>query len=117
MPRPRIVAAVIDLMASLFLAVRAASAPKSYPTCKLPESGADPLVILNAIYPNRYIWDDADITLHYVPYAGGTVFAGYAICGAAGCPPLGRPPACPAAPTTVVTGVRRRRSRHSRGWR
>jgi predicted Zn-dependent protease len=28
----------------------------------------------------------ADIVVHYVPYAGGTVFAGYAICGANGCP-------------------------------
>jgi hypothetical protein len=28
----------------------------------------------------------ADITLHYVPHAGGVVFAGYAICGAKDCP-------------------------------
>jgi hypothetical protein len=27
----------------------------------------------------------ADIVLHYVPHAGGVVFAGYAICGAKGC--------------------------------
>jgi hypothetical protein len=27
----------------------------------------------------------ADIVLHYVPHAGGVVFAGYAICGANGC--------------------------------
>jgi hypothetical protein len=27
----------------------------------------------------------ADIVLHYVPHAGGVVFAGYAICGATGC--------------------------------
>jgi hypothetical protein len=28
----------------------------------------------------------ADIVVHYVPHAGGVVFAGYAICGANGCP-------------------------------
>ena len=28
----------------------------------------------------------ADIVVHYVPTAGGVVFAGYAICGARGCP-------------------------------
>ena len=28
----------------------------------------------------------ADIVVHYVPTAGGSVFAGYAICGAQGCP-------------------------------
>jgi hypothetical protein len=29
---------------------------------------------------------DADIVIHYVPTAGGVVFAGYAICGARYCP-------------------------------
>jgi predicted Zn-dependent protease len=29
---------------------------------------------------------EADIVVHYVPTAGGAVFAGYAICGAQGCP-------------------------------
>jgi hypothetical protein len=28
----------------------------------------------------------ADIVVHYVPTAGGSVFAGYAICGVASCP-------------------------------
>ncbi|HSL41979.1 MAG TPA: M57 family metalloprotease [Anaerolineales bacterium] len=111
------------------------------PTCKLPESDAEALVILSNYYPNRYWWDhtdltvavqahpsateeqleaiddaidtwsevlekcfdglitltnvtdtgnnaqqEADIVLHYVPTAGGAVFAGYAICGAQGCP-------------------------------
>jgi hypothetical protein len=28
----------------------------------------------------------ADIVVHYVPNAGGAVFAGYAICGVNGCP-------------------------------
>jgi hypothetical protein len=28
----------------------------------------------------------ADIVVHYVPTAGGTVFGGYAICGVGGCP-------------------------------
>jgi hypothetical protein len=105
--------------------------------CTLPESDAEALVILNHYYPNKYIWDDtqltvsvqaapnvsaehvaaaraaieawdevlrtcfsgqitltdvtgqprasADIVVHYVPHAGGVVFAGYAICGANGC--------------------------------
>ena len=140
MRRSRILAVVLGLVASLFLVAPAASAPKAYPTCNLPESDAEALYILNAFYPNRYVWDDADITvavqaapnvdpeyvdaaqdaiaawadviadcfdglitltdvtgdptnpqsadivLHYVPYAGGSVFAGYAICGANGCP-------------------------------
>lgn len=105
--------------------------------CRLPESDADALAILNTYYPNRYVWDEtdltvavqaapnvsdvhvtavgdaigawdgvlrqcfggqitltevtagqrrsADIVLHYVPHAGGAVFAGYAICGANSC--------------------------------
>lgn len=111
------------------------------PTCSLPESDAEALVILNNYYPNRYWWDRTDLTIavqahpkateeqldaidaaietwdqvlrdcfdglitltnvtgtqpsehraadivvHYVPTAGGVVFAGYAICGARGCP-------------------------------
>ena len=28
----------------------------------------------------------ADIVVHYVPYAGGNVFGGFAICGVGGCP-------------------------------
>jgi hypothetical protein len=133
----RIVVAIVAMVASIFLAAPPASArPASYPTCNLPESDADALYVLNAIYPNRYVWGDtdltvavraapnvgeeyveaiqdaiaswgdildrcfdgqitlaytddlqsADIVVHYVPYAGGTVFAGYAICGANGCP-------------------------------
>ena len=31
--------------------------------CTLPESDADALVILNAIYPNRYVWDDTHLTV------------------------------------------------------
>ena len=140
MRRARIVAAIVGLVAGLFLVAPAASAQRTYPTCNLPESDAEALYILNAIYPNRYVWEDAtitvavqaapnvgeeyvdatqdaiaawadvieecfdglitltdvtddptnpqsaDIVLHYVPYAGGSVFAGYAICGANGCP-------------------------------
>ena len=121
----------------------ASAAPKAKPTssaeaaCNRPESDADALVILNAYYPNRYVWNDANITVavaaaptvspeqlaairraiatwsavlqecfdghitltdvtgskrqaadivvHYVPTAGGTVFGGYAICGVGGC--------------------------------
>ena len=110
------------------------------PSCSLPESDAEALVILSNYYPG-YWWDHtdltiavqahpsataeqlaaihgaiatwsaviaecfdglitltdttatarnpqqgADITVHYVPRAGGVVFGGYAICGARGCP-------------------------------
>lgn len=112
----------------------------SGPTCSLPESNAEALVILNNYYPG-YWWDHthltiavqahprvsaehlaavhdaiatwsavllqcfdglitltdvtgtqpseqraADIVVHYVPRAGGSVFGGYAICGDHGCP-------------------------------
>jgi hypothetical protein len=33
------------------------------PTCNLPESDAEALVILNYYYPNRYVWDDAHLTV------------------------------------------------------
>ena len=126
---------IATVLATLLLVAPQASA-QTAPTCNLPESDADALVILNAFYPNRYIWEDtdltvtvraapnvgaeyreavedaiatwgevidrcfdgaitvslapdersADIVVHYVPHAGGAVFAGYAICGANGCP-------------------------------
>ena len=63
MRRSRILAVVLGLVASLFLVAPAAAAPKAYPTCNLPESDAEALYILNAFYPNRYVWDDADITV------------------------------------------------------
>jgi hypothetical protein len=114
------------------------SAASAGVTCSYPQSDAEALVILNAYYPNRYVWSDpnitvavqaaptvspeqlaavreaiatwgavledcfdgkitltdvtgdkrqaADIVVHYVPTAGGTVFGGYAICGVGGCP-------------------------------
>lgn len=110
------------------------------PTCQLPESDAESLVILSNFYPG-YWWDHTDLTIavqahprvseahldavhdaiatwssvlldcfdglitltdvtgtgnnpqqaadivvHYNPTAGGSVFAGYAICGDHGCP-------------------------------
>ena len=54
MRRSQIVAVVVGLVAGLFLVAPAASAPKTYPTCNLPESDAEALYILNAIYPNRF---------------------------------------------------------------
>ena len=63
MRRSGIIAIILGLVASLFLVAPAASAPRTYPSCNLPESDAEALYILNAIYPNRYIWDDADITV------------------------------------------------------
>ena len=142
MRRSLVVAVVALVIGMLFAAPPASAAPTtSGATCNLPESDAEALVILNTFYPNRYLWDDtqltvavqaaptidedyleavqdaiaawddvlrecfdglitltdvtgddpsaqqsADIVLHYVPTAGGAVFAGYAICGADGCP-------------------------------
>jgi predicted Zn-dependent protease len=141
---PRLVVLATALVGLLFITAPASAAPMAKAastaeaTCNLPESDADALVILNAIYPNRYVWSDshltvavaaaptvsaeqlkaihqaietwasvlqlcfdgqitltdvtgskrqaADIVVHYVPRAGGTVFGGYAICGANGCP-------------------------------
>ena len=142
---PRLMALAAALLGLFLLTTAPASAapvPKApspaKATCNLPESDAEALVILNAIYPNRYVWDDADITVaveaaptvsaeqleaiheaietwasvleecfdgqitltdvtdskrqaadivvHYVPTAGGTVFGGFAVCGVEGCP-------------------------------
>ena len=136
-------ATLVAAVAAFFAAtpvtsVSAAGQPQ--PTCNLPESDAEALVILSnyrpgywwdhtnltiAVQPhpqateeqiaavNRAIetWSDvllecfdglitlenvtgtqssaqraADIVVHFVPKAGGVVFAGYAICGAHGCP-------------------------------
>ncbi len=139
---PRRVAVVLAVaLSSLFFVASPASAQPPGVTCDLPESDADALVVLNAYYPNKYVWEDAsltaavqaapnvdpayvdaiqraieswgdvleecfdgaitltdvtdsgpavrrtaDIVVHYVPYAGGNVFGGIAICGASGCP-------------------------------
>jgi hypothetical protein len=39
------------------------AAAAATPTCDLPESDAEALVILNYYYPNRYLWDDAHLTV------------------------------------------------------
>ncbi|MGY1697460.1 hypothetical protein ACI780_21395 [Geodermatophilus sp. SYSU D00814] len=139
---PRRVAVVLAVaLSSLFLVASPATAQAPGVSCDLPESDADALVVLNAYYPNRYTWTDAeltavvkaapnvdpafvdaiqraitdwgavleecfdgaitledvtdagaaaqrsaDITVHYVPSAGGNVFAGMAVCGVGGCP-------------------------------
>jgi hypothetical protein len=139
----RVILVLVFVVAGLGLAIHSADAKPRQPVatsgadCTLPESDAEALVILNAYYPNKYVWDDthltvsvqaapnvspehvaavqeaietwdailrecfdgqitltdvtgqprqsADIVVHYVPHAGGAVFAGYAICGANGC--------------------------------
>jgi hypothetical protein len=130
---------LLSLTAAPAAAAPVAKAPSAAEAnCDRPESNAEALVILNAFYPNRYVWDDADITvaiaaaptvsaeqleaihraietwssvlqdcfgdqitltdvtgskrqaadivIHYVPTAGGTVFGGFAVCGVGGCP-------------------------------
>ena len=142
-PRLVVLAAALLMMLSLTAGPATAAPPPKAggpagADCRLPESDADALVVLNAYYPNRYVWQDAtltvavvaaptvspeqldairsaiatwsavleqcfdgrltltdvtggkrkaaDIVVHYVPTAGGTVFGGYAICGVGGCP-------------------------------
>ena len=36
---------------------------RSSADCTYPESDAEALVILNAYYPNRYVWSDPNITV------------------------------------------------------
>jgi predicted Zn-dependent protease len=142
--RPAVLIALAAALALLWAPPASAAprpaAPTVEPTCNLPESDAEALVILNQFYPNRYYWDHTDLTIaiqaapnvgeeyidaiedaietwdsvlrecfdglitltnvtdttlnaqladivvHYVPTAGGSVFAGYAICGVASCP-------------------------------
>ena len=143
MPRLVVLAAALLGLLAVVTAPASAAPVKKAPasaeaSCSLPESDAEALVILNAYYPNRYVWSDphitvavaaaptvspeqlaavrqaidtwssvleecfgdqitvtdvtgskrraADIIVHYVPTAGGTVFGGYAICGVGGCP-------------------------------
>jgi hypothetical protein len=61
---------VLFVLASLLASLSASVSPRSaaaqsgdFPTCDLPESNAEALVILNNYYPNRYIWDDAHLTV------------------------------------------------------
>ena len=138
----RVTVALAAVVACLGVGAQSAGAkpppnPPAGADCNLPESDAEALVILNVYYPNKYVWEDtdltvavqaapnvseahvvavqeaiaawdevlrqcfdgqitltdvtgdqrrsADIVLHYVPHAGGVVFAGYAICGANTC--------------------------------
>ena len=131
--------ALLSMTASPASAAPASKAAASAEAaCSYPQSDAEALVILNAYYPNRYVWSDpnitvavqaaptvspeqvaaaqraiatwgavledcfdgkitltdvtgdkrqaADIVVHYVPTAGGTVFGGFAVCGVGGCP-------------------------------
>ena len=45
---------------------------QSQPTCGLPESDADALVILNNYYPTRYWWDHTDLTIAVQPHPRAT---------------------------------------------
>ena len=58
---------VAAVMASFVLAPQSAEAKPPVTgtgvSCNLPESDADALVLLNAIYPNRYVWDDTHLTV------------------------------------------------------
>ena len=61
---------VLFVLAALLASLSASASPRSaaaqsgdFPTCDLPESNAEALVILNNYYPNRYIWDDAHLTV------------------------------------------------------
>ena len=55
----RVLVAVAAVLASMVLVAPEASAqpPTGGASCTLPESDADALYVLNAIYPNRYVFD------------------------------------------------------------
>jgi hypothetical protein len=69
MLRRLVLGVALLLFASLLSATPAAAAPNtattagSFPTCSLPESNAEALVILNNYYPNKYIWDHTHLTV------------------------------------------------------
>jgi hypothetical protein len=68
MLRRLVLAVALLLFASTLGAAPAGAAPKpatadSSPTCKLPKSDAEALVLLNNYYPNKYIWDHTDLTV------------------------------------------------------
>jgi hypothetical protein len=74
----------ITALAALLSPLSAQAAPKdaSYPTCNLPESDAEALVILNTYYPNRYIWDHTDLTVAVQAHPSATAEQLAAIQGA-----------------------------------
>ena len=63
----RVILGVSALVASLGVAVETVGAQPptttSGPGCSLPESDAEALVILNYYYPNRYVWEDTQLTV------------------------------------------------------
>ena len=63
----RVTAVLSALVLILGLAVDTAEAKppttSSGADCRLPESDADALVILNYYYPNKYVWDDTHLTV------------------------------------------------------
>lgn len=141
-PKCFVVAGVVMMLVASPAAAASAefSHQSTLPTCSLPESDAEGLIILNNFYPTRYWWDHtnltiavqphptatdaqinavreaiatwsevldecfdglitltdvtgtarnpqrADIVVHFVPTAGGAVFAGMAVCGTRNCP-------------------------------
>jgi hypothetical protein len=60
---------VLLLAVALSVAPAASAAPPAteqsdvVPTCDLPESDAEALVVLNFYYPNKYIWDHTDLSV------------------------------------------------------
>lgn len=69
MLRRQVLGVALLLLATLVSASPAAAAPKpatsadALPTCKLPRSDAEALVLLNNYYPNKYIWDHTALTV------------------------------------------------------
>jgi hypothetical protein len=64
--RRAVLIVAITALAALLSPLSAQAAPKTAtgPTCSLPESDAEALVILNNFYPNRYTWDHTDLTVY-----------------------------------------------------
>jgi hypothetical protein len=67
--RRSVLVVVVGILVALVSPLSAQAAPGGKPgggsgtTCRLPESNADALVILNNYYPNRYWWDHTNLTV------------------------------------------------------
>ena len=82
--RRAVLIVAITALAALLSPLSAQAVPKggSYPTCNLPESNAEALVILNNYYPNRYTWDHTDLTVAVQAHPSATAEQLAAIQGA-----------------------------------
>jgi hypothetical protein len=60
---PSVLAALLVPMSVQAKSIGPSTLNQFEPTCSLPESDAEALVILSNYYPNRYGWDHTDLTI------------------------------------------------------